>query len=207
MKFEMGKLDWHQQHHLVTSLIAPLPIALISTVGEEGYNAAPYSLVTPVGWEPPIVLFSSSLLKGKKKKHTVRNIEETGDFVINVMGEEHIRPTVRASANYPSNVNEIEKVGLTSMPADLVKSPLIVEAQSSLECRFFQEMTLNYGDKLRTLIFGEILVTHVKDEFCQDGTVEPAKLRLVGRVSDEIYCRIRDVFPLSVVAASSKSKI
>ncbi len=206
MKFEMGKLDYHHQHHLVTSLIAPLPIALISTIGKEGYNAAPFSLVTPVGWEPPIVLISFGLRKGEKR-HTVRNIEETGDFVINIMGEEHIRPTVRASANYPSNVNEIERVGLTSMPAELVKSPLIVEAQSSLECRFFQEMKFNYGDKLRTLIFGEILLAHVKDEFCQDGTVEPAKLRLVGRVGEEAYCRIRDVFPLSVVAASSKAKI
>lgn len=204
MKIEIGKYDTRKQHDVLGGIITPLPIALISTVGKEGYNAAPFSLVMPVSWQPPILCVAFGLKKGGVKKHTVRNIEYSGDFVVNIMDERYIKPTIRASANYPSNVDEIQKVGLTAIKADRVKSPLIAEAQVSLECRLLKEMTLNEGQKLRTIIFGEVLLAHVKDELWnkKEEKIDTAKLGAIGRAADDLYCRTHDVFRLTVAASA-----
>src|SRR3989304_4941774 len=113
MKIDLADLESRQTHDLLTSAISPLPIALISTIGEDGvYNAAPFSLVMPISYKPPLVCVAIGA-KGDQKKDTVANIESTKDFVVNIMGEEAIKPTVRAAGNFPSNVDEMKKVGLT----------------------------------------------------------------------------------------------
>ena len=120
MKIEMANLNSRELHELLGKMIVPPPIALISTVGEDGiYNAAPFSLVFPVCWKPPIICASFGLHQGQKKD-TVRNIEFSGDFVINIMDETLIRPTIQASANYPAGVDEIKEVGLTPI-ANLIQ--------------------------------------------------------------------------------------
>ncbi len=193
MKIEMANLERPELHELIGSSISPLPIALISTIGEDGvYNAAPYSLVIPVCWKPPILCVSFGLKRGQKKD-TLRNLEFSGDFVVNIMGETFIKPTILSSANYPSSVDEIEKVGLTAIAADKVKSPRIVEAQISLECQLVQKLGLGEGDNLRDIIFGEVVLGHVKDGLCVDGRIEPSRLRAVGRLGSKSYCRTGDI--------------
>ena len=82
-------------HELLTRSVAPLPIALISTVGEDGvYNAAPYSLTVPISYKPPLVLVSFGFRKGQKKD-TVKNLEYTGDFVINILDDSLIQKTLQ----------------------------------------------------------------------------------------------------------------
>ena len=107
MKIDVTNLDVRQTHDLLTSAIAPLPIALISTVGEDGvYNAAPYSLVIPISWKPPLIIVSIGSKNGEKKD-TLKNIEFSKDFVINIMSEDSIKPTIKTAGNYPSNVDEL----------------------------------------------------------------------------------------------------
>jgi len=91
-------------------------------------------------------------------------------------------------------VDEIKEVGFTAISADRVKSPLIAEAQISLECRLVQEMNLNEGLNQRGIVFGEVVLAHVKDELWVDGSVDPYKLRSVGRLGSGIYCHTRDIF-------------
>jgi flavin reductase (DIM6/NTAB) family NADH-FMN oxidoreductase RutF len=196
MKIEMSSLDVKQTHDLLTGSIAPLPIALISTLGADGiYNAAPYSLVLPISWKPPLVCVSIGSKKGEKKD-TLANIQFTKDFVINIMGDETIKPAIKAAGNYPSHVDEIEKVGLTAMAAETVKSPLIKEARVSIECRLSREMVLGEGENIRWIIFGEVVLVHIKDGIWTSGKVDPAALRAVGRMGDGIYCRTTDAFTL-----------
>ncbi|MBI4286064.1 MAG: flavin reductase family protein [Chloroflexi bacterium] len=204
MKIELAGYSTGRQHEILGGMITPLPIALISTVGKDGPNAAPFSLVMPVSWEPPILAVCFGLKKGRKKR-TVRNIEETGDFVVNIMGEKYIRPTIRASANYPDSVNKIEKVGLSTGPAVRVKSPIIKEATISIECKLVNEMFLNEGERLRTILFGECLLAHIPDELWVNDRIDPTKVGAIGRISENAYCRTTDVFRLTLAGAAAQT--
>ena len=198
MKIEIANLDNRQMHTLLGSAIVPLPIALISTVGEDGiYNAAPFSLVVPVSWKPPIICVSFGLRQGQKKD-TLRNIEFSEDFVVNIMDENLIKPTIQTSANYPSDVDEIKQVGFTAIASDRVKSPRVAESQVSLECRLVQRVEFGGGQNLRVVIFGEVVVMHVQDEVWVAGKIEPSRLRAVGRLEHGIYCRTTDIFEVTI---------
>ena len=196
MQVTMASLDRHETHDFITSAIAPLPIALISTIGEDGiYNAAPFSLVIPVCHKPTIICAAFGLWQGQKKD-TLKNIEFARDFVVNTMDETLIKPTIQTSANYPGNVDEIKKVGLTAVAAETVKSPRIAEAQVSLECRLVQSLEFGDGENLHGVIFGEVVLAHVKDELWVDGKLEPSKLKAVGRLGKGTYCRTRDIIEM-----------
>ncbi|MFC1814446.1 flavin reductase family protein [Thermodesulfobacteriota bacterium] len=176
--------------------IVPLPIAFISTVGEDGtFNAAPYSLVIPVSWQPPIICVSFGLKRGQKKD-TMKNLEYSKCFVVNIMDENFMEPVVKAAIEYPSDVDEIKEIGLTALAADQVSSPRVAEAQVSLECRFMQKVEFGSGEKLRTVIFGEVLLIHVKDEVWTGDNIDPYRLKAVGRLSNKTYCRTSDIFKL-----------
>ncbi|MFC2122710.1 flavin reductase family protein [Bacteroidota bacterium] len=194
MQVEMGDLTSHTVHELLTRALAPLPVPLISTVGEDGvYNAAPFSLAVPVSYKPPIVIVSFGLRRGQRKD-TVKNIEYTRDFVINIMDDSLIQSVIQTSIDFPADVDEIKEVGLTAVASDKIKSPWIAEAQVSLECQLMQ--TVQLGEELRFIIFGEVLTAHVKDELWIDGNVDPYKLKSVGRLAGGIYCRTEDIFQM-----------
>ncbi len=177
-------------------IIAPLPVALISTVGEDGiYNAAPFSFITPICNKPPIICVSLGLREGQKKD-TLRNVEFSQDFVVNIMDETLIQPTIQTSANYPSGTDEIKEVGFTAIAADKVKSPLIAESQISLECRLVEKLEFGEGENRRGVIFGEVILAHVRDELWDAGKIQPSRLRTVGRVGGGIYCRTSDIFEM-----------
>ena len=197
MKIEVANLEGMELHDLLSSAVAPLPIAFISTVGEDGvYNAAPFSLITPVCYKPPTICVSIGQRKGQKKD-TVRNIEFSKDFVVNIMDDTLIKPALQASADYPSSVDEIKEVGFTAIAADKVKSPRVAESQVSLECRLVQRLELGEGQNLRNVIFGEVVLIHVRDEVWAAGKIEPSRLRAVGLLGP-VYCRTTDIFEVTL---------
>jgi len=196
MKVEMANLDGERIHDLLGSSITPLPVFLISTVGEDGiHNAAPFSLITPVCWKPPIICASFGLRQGQKKD-TTRNIEFSKDFVVNLMDETLIKPTFQAAVDYPSSVDEIKEVGLTAIPADKVKSPRIAESQISLECRLVQSLELGEGENFRSVIFGEVVLMHVRDELWAADRIQVSQLRAVGRLGLEWFCKTGEIFEM-----------
>lgn len=196
MKIETANLERQELHDLLGRAIAPFPIAFISTIGENGiYNAAPFSCLAPACWKPPIYCVAFGLRQGQKND-TLKNIEYSQDFVINIMDETLIKSVIQASASYPSDVDEIKEVGLTSITADKVKSPLVAESQVSLECRLVHKLELGEGPNLRTMVFGEVMLVHIKDELWVDGNIEPSRLRTVGRIGSGMYGRIREIFEM-----------
>lgn len=194
MKFEPQNLDRQKLHDFISDSLSPLPIAFISTVGEDGvFNAAPFSFVSPVSTKPPILCVSFGLKKGQKKD-TVRNIEYTGDFVVNIVDNALLKPAIQTSADYPSNIDEIKQVGLTSIPSIKVKSPRIAEAPISLECKVMFSLELGDGINLRKVVFGEIVLFHVKDEVCSDGSIQPKLVKPIARLGKNLYCHTTDSF-------------
>ncbi|MBI4329765.1 MAG: flavin reductase family protein [Chloroflexi bacterium] len=194
MKIDTASLARQQLHDLIGNIISPLPIAFISTVGPDGtHNASPFSFVAPVCTKPPIICVSFALKRGQKKD-TVRNIESTGDFVINVVDEAIIQQAIQASGDYPSGVDELKETGLTAIKSDRVKSPRVAEAKINLECRMVQKLEImEEGAGLRAIVFGEVLVMHIKDEVWVNGEIDPFRLKPVGRVGRNLYCRTGDI--------------
>jgi flavin reductase (DIM6/NTAB) family NADH-FMN oxidoreductase RutF len=200
MKVETKNLGRQELHELIGTAIAPLPIVFISTIGLDGtYNAAPFSFATPVCSKPPIICVSIGLRQGEKKD-TLKNIESSHDFVINVVDERIIKQAIQASADYPYSVDEVKETGLTAIKSEKIKSPRIAESKVSLECRLVQKLELieefKDGTGLRSIVFGEVVVAHVKDEIWVDGKINPHRLNAIGRIGSNIYCKTEEIFEM-----------
>src|SRR5512136_1347254 len=168
MKIQAAKTGRMELHDLIGTAMGPLPVAFISTVGPDGtYNAAPFSFVAPVCLKPTILCVSIGLRAGQKKD-TLINIEYARDFVVNCVDESIISQVIQASADYPCGVDEIKVTGLTAVKSDMVKSPRVSEAKVSLECKLVQKLELieeyKEGPGLRAIIFGEVVLAHIKEE-------------------------------------------
>ena len=200
MKIEAAKTGRIELHDLLGTAMGPLPVAFISTIGPDGtYNAAPYSFAAPVCSKPPILCVSIGLRTGQKKD-TIRNIEYTRDFVVNCVDESIIKEVVQASADYPYGVDEIRATGLTAINGEMVKSPRVSEAKVSLECRLVQKLEFieeyKEGPGLRAIIFGEVILAHIKDEVWVDGKIDPHRLKVIGRVGANLYSKPGEIFEL-----------
>ena len=179
-------------YQIMIGVIVPRPIAFVSTVNREGqFNAAPFSFFNGVTSVPPLVGISVNLRAGAPKD-TLSNIRATGDFVINVVNEELLERVVRASGDWPENVDELALTGLTPAPSELVKSPRVAESPVNLECRLFREIELGQT----FFVVGEVLKLHLADRVLTDGRVDITKLKPVGRLGGAGYSVVRDVLTI-----------
>lgn len=195
MKVEPSTLRGSEFHDFFSGLIIPRPIAFVSTVDEKGrYNAAPFSAFARLTSVPPVLVLAIARRKGQKKD-TVRNIESVGDFVVNMVDENLAKAMNQASADYPAGVDEIREAGLSALKSDKVRSPRIAEAPISLECKLIQIIELGSSPDRSSIIFGEILLVHIKDEVMTEGKIDPLKAKIIGRLGDgDLYCRTTDIF-------------
>jgi len=197
MKIEPFTLQGKELHDFFTGLVVPRPIAFVSTVNAEGkYNAAPFSAFQRLTLDPPVLVLAFGRRKGQKKD-TVKNIEAVGDFVVNMVSEDLAEAMKKTAADYPPEVDEIKEAGLTALKSDLIKSPRIAEAPISMECRLMQ--TIEFGGKTNrsTIVLGEVLLVHIRDEILTDGKTDPLKAKIIGRMGeDNLYCRTTDIFQM-----------
>ena len=145
--------------------------------------------------KPLLVCFSVGRTQGRKKD-TLKNIEFSQDFVVNVVDEALAEAMVLTSASYPSQVDEIKEVGLTAAASDMVKAPRIAEAPVSMECQLRQILEFSEEGHVSSVIIGEIVLIHIKDDLMVDGHVDPSRLKPVGRMGNNIYCLVKDVFEI-----------
>ena len=181
---------------ILTGLVTPRPIALVTTIDEHGrVNAAPFSFFNVLGDSPPIVGLCPGDRSPGVPKDTARNIRLTHEFVVNLVDEPLAEAMNQCAASLPPGENELLHAGLTAAESVAVKPPRIAEAPASLECR--QHSTLEIGDN--RLIIGEVLRVHVRDGLFDPETwlVKPADYRPIGRMqSPHWYCRTTDLFEM-----------
>jgi flavin reductase (DIM6/NTAB) family NADH-FMN oxidoreductase RutF len=184
-------------YKLMTAIIVPRPIALVSTVGPDGIlNLAPYSFFTGICYHPPTVCFSAIRREGEKKD-TVRNVEATGEFVVNVVHEGIAEEMNATSAEFPSEIDEFEVARLTPVRSDLVRPPRVGESPVSMECRLSRVLELGEAPYGASLVIGEVVRFHVRDDlYLGDGKVDVAKLGPVGRLVGDLYCHTGDIFAM-----------
>lgn len=198
---DMNKKDIHE---LLVSAFIPRPIAFVSTIGEDGvFNLAPFSFFTPLCLKPTIVGLSISWKREGQKKDTLRNIEFSKDFVVNVVNEALAEAMNLAAAEYPSDVDEFKEVGLTPVKARLVKAPMVAESPVNMECKLFKIMEFGEVPTGGHVVMGEVVRAHVRDELWAGDHIEVSKLKAIGRLGGDLYCRTTDIFEMKRVSITS----
>jgi flavin reductase (DIM6/NTAB) family NADH-FMN oxidoreductase RutF len=186
-----------EKYSLLTSCVVPRPIAFVSTVGESGVsNVAPFSFFTPVCYDPPILCVSIGWRAGGQKKDTLRNIEQSRQFVVNVVDEALAGAMNAASFDFPPEVSEFRAAGLTERDAETVSAPLVAEAPVSLECALVDIIRFGPPRGESAAVFGEVVWIHCRDDLWVDGRLDPRRLRPIGRLGGDFYCRAGEVFEM-----------
>jgi flavin reductase (DIM6/NTAB) family NADH-FMN oxidoreductase RutF len=180
---------------LMISAIVPRPIALTSTTdGKGGHNLAPFSYFMGVASAPPTLAISLVKRREGEKKDTLRNVETTGDFVVNVVTEAIAQAMNLASTDLPYGHDEFAHAGLTPLPAERVLSPRVAESPVQMECRLSR--VIKVGSQPAYLILGEIVLFHLREDVLTDGRIDVGKLRPVARLGGSEYANLCDVFSM-----------
>jgi flavin reductase (DIM6/NTAB) family NADH-FMN oxidoreductase RutF len=196
MELDFEKEDGERAYPILASLVIPRPIALVTTIDEQGrVNAAPFSFFNLLGANPPICGFCPGDRDNGTPKDTALNIRATHEFVVNLVDEAIAEAMNQCAATFPHGVNELEQAGLHSAPSSVVKPPRIVESPASLEC--VEWGTLQIGEN--RLIIGLIKRLHLRDDLydAEKRRIHTDKYFAVGRMaSPHWYCRTRDRFEM-----------
>lgn len=179
-------------HSYMLGSIAPRPIAFASTLDKEGNpNLAPFSFFNAFGSNPPTVVFSPARrVRDNTTKHTLENIYETGEVVINVVNYAMVQQMSLASTEYPKGVNEFVKAGFTPIASELIKPFRVKESPVQMECKVVEVKEMGDQGGAANLIICEILLMHISDAvLTPDKKIDPNKIDLVARMGGDLYCR------------------
>jgi flavin reductase (DIM6/NTAB) family NADH-FMN oxidoreductase RutF len=186
-------------YRLLIRCIVPRPIAWVSTRSADGAdNLAPFSFFTGVASAPPSVLFCPGR-RGEAggKKDTLRNVEETGEFVVNVVTEELAERMNETATDYPPEIDEFAAAGLTPAPSRLVRPPRVAESPVNFECRRLEVFHIGAeGAGGAAIVVGEIVMIHVDDRVLREGKVDPERLRPVARLGGMEYTKLGECFTM-----------
>jgi flavin reductase (DIM6/NTAB) family NADH-FMN oxidoreductase RutF len=182
-----------QLQNILQYVIAPRPICFASTINKKGeVNLSPFSYFNVFSVQPPICIFSPSRrLRDNTTKHTLDNINEVAECVINIVNYEMVAQTSLASCEYPQGVNEFIKAGFTMLPSEVVQPPRVAESPVQLECRINQIVPLGEKAGAGNLVIAEILRIHLSENILDDnGNIDQTSLDLVARLGGNWYARI-----------------
>lgn len=186
MDFDFEKLPPADRYRLLCSFVAPRPIALVSTLGEDGTpNAAPMSFFNVFSQDPPIVILGIQMRPDGTEKETMRNIRRTGEFVVNLCDMAIAQQMVDCGINFPEDVDEVTITGLSHAPSLKIAPARIAEAPAAMECRISQ--VIDYPR--RAIVLGEVVQMHVRDT-CLDADghyLRPGEYQPVARLHADNY--------------------
>lgn len=175
--------------------IAPRPICFVSTIDKNGnVNLSPFSFFNMFSTNPPVCIFSPARrVRDNTTKHSLENVIEVPECVINIVNYDMVRQTSLASVEYPKGVNEFVKAGFTALASDLVGPPRVAESPVQMECLITQIIPLGVNAGAGNLVMAEIKRIHIREEILDDtGKIDQAKINLVARLGGDWYCRITD---------------
>ena len=183
----MEKQQW------LNHAIAPRPICFASTIDKEGnVNLSPFSFFNLFSSQPPIVIFSPARrVRDNTTKHTLQNVLEVPECVINIVDYEMVQQTSLSSCEFPKGVDEFHKAGFTKEPASIVKPPMVKEAKIKLECKVIEIKSLGEEGGAGQLVIAEVLCMHIDESILgEDGKIDQRKLHLVARLGGDWYCKV-----------------
>ena len=195
-----------QIYKLLTGIVVPRPVALVSTMDRDGVaNLAPFSAFSQAGANPPAVIFCPALRvlaeaaaepRRDLRKDTLRNIEETGEFVVNAVSEAIAAAANAASAEVPLEVDEFQLAGLTQLASEAVRPPRVAESPAQMECKLLQVIYVSRAPGAGVIVLGEVVRFHVRADLFENFRIDAASLDAVGRMAGNTWVRTRDCIEL-----------
>lgn len=173
--------------------IAPRPICFASTIDTNGnVNLSPFSFFNLFSSNPPIVIFSPARrVRDNTTKHTLQNVLEIPEVVINIVDYDMVQQTSLASCEFAKGTNEFEKAGFTMQAATMVKPPMVKESKIKLECRVNEVKPLGTEGGAGNLVIAEVLVMHIDESILNaEGKIDQTKINHVARLGGDWYCKV-----------------
>lgn len=193
MIFNLKDLTTVEKQYYLQHVIAPRPVCFASTIDKEGkVNLSPFSFFNMVSSNPPVVIFSPSRrVRDNTTKHTLQNVSEVPEVVINIVTYDMVQQTSLASCEYPKGVDEFIKAGFTKEPATMVKPPMVKESKAKLECKVLEIKSLGNEGGAGNLVICEVICLHLNNALLTDDKrFDQTKLELVARLGGDWYCKV-----------------
>jgi len=192
MRIIPGEINTQAFHQYLLGSIAPRPICFASTVDAAGNaNLSPFSFFNVFGSHPATLIFSPARrVRDNTTKHTLDNVEATGEVVINVVNYAMVQQASLSSCDYPKGVDEFVKAGFTKLASEKVKPWRVAESPVQIECKVRQVIHTGTQGGAGNLVICDVLLMHINDEILNDKQqIDPHKIDLVARMGFDYYCR------------------
>jgi flavin reductase (DIM6/NTAB) family NADH-FMN oxidoreductase RutF len=194
MDIDLNQLSTRERYAWMIGTILPRPIAFVSTLSpEEVLNLAPFSYFNGVSSTPPILSVAVGPKRSGMQKDTVRNVEATGELVVNVVTEAIAEAMVKTASDWASNVSEFDVSGLTPVASKIVRPPRVGESPVSFECRVAEIVKVGKEGFETSLILAEVVSLHVADEVLRGDMPDAEKIRPLARLGGDLYAGIGPV--------------
>lgn len=199
MNVQPDTLAWKDAYKLLIGSVLPRPIAFVSSMDTNGrVNLAPFSFFTGICADPMMVCFAPMRKVGAgDKKDTLQNIEETREFVINIVGEDIVEQMNECATPFDRGTDEFLESGLTKAKSECIAPPRVKESDVQLECVLDQIVEFGDHEGSGSLVIGKVVMVHVRDELYENGRINTERLKPVGRLAGQEYTRAStDTFTL-----------
>jgi flavin reductase (DIM6/NTAB) family NADH-FMN oxidoreductase RutF len=204
MRIDPAYLDPETAYRLITGVVVPRPIAWVTSLSATGVlNLAPFSAFMFVAPKPPMLAISVGR-KGNIYKDTAQNILNNEEYVIHIADSSLMNAVHESSTEHPSDVSEVDELGLATLPGERIKVPRLAAAPIAMECRFRQ--CLEFGETRSRLIIGEVLVFHIRDGLLNNGKIETEALDPIARIAGPRYARLGEIVTQKPVFQTSKTE-
>jgi flavin reductase (DIM6/NTAB) family NADH-FMN oxidoreductase RutF len=193
MILDLKDLKTAERQYYLQHVIAPRPICFASTIDKAGkVNLSPFSFFNLFSSHPPIVIFSPARrVRDNTTKHTLQNVLEVPEVVINLVTYDMVQQTSLASCEFPKETNEFMKAGFTEEPATLIKPPMVKESKVKLECKVMEVKPLGTEGGAGNLVICEVLRMHIDDSLLDDNKkLDQRKINHVARLGGNWYCKV-----------------
>jgi flavin reductase (DIM6/NTAB) family NADH-FMN oxidoreductase RutF len=193
LTIRLSDLSPVEKQNYLQYAIAPRPICFASTVDTAGnINLSPFSFFNLFSTNPPVCVFSPSRrVRDNTTKHTLENLHEVPEVVINIVSYSMVQQVSLASVEYPKGINEFIKAGFTMLPSELIKPPRVAESPVQFECVVNDIISLGETPGAGNLIIAEIKLMHINEAVLDaDGKIDQLKMDHVARLGGDWYCRV-----------------
>ena len=195
MLFNLEDLKPAEKQYYLQHVIAPRPVCFASTINNEGQvNLSPFSFFNMFSSNPPIAIFSPARrVRDNTTKHTLQNILEVPEVVINIVTVDMVQQVSLASCEFPKGVNEFIKAGFTAEPATLVRPPMVKESKVKMECRVIEVKPLGDKGGAGNLVICEILRLHIDDSLLDENKkIDQRRINHIARLGGDWYCVVNE---------------
>lgn len=194
MQIDLASLAPAEKQQWLQHAIGPRPICFASTINAKGeVNLSPFSFFNMFSANPPIVVFSPSRrVRDNTTKHTLQNVQEVPEVVINIVDYDMAQQMSLASCEYPQGVNEFSKAGFTQEAATIIKPPMVKESKVKMECKVIETKSLGNQGGSGCLVICEVIRLHITDSILNEhgSMIDQRKLELIARLGGNWYSRV-----------------